>query len=62
MLARIFRQESQDKVFILLEKGVLPPIPPIRPSVGEMLCSIQLNYNAGFRAQQIHLHLPIADK
>ena len=35
--ARVFRQKSQDKATVLLEKGVLPPVPPIGLGVREML-------------------------
>jgi hypothetical protein len=49
-LARVFRQESQHKISILLEKGVLPPVSPIRVGISEMLRAIQLNDQAGFRA------------
>ena len=49
-LADIFRQESQDKVAILLEQGILPPVAPIGLEVRQMLRTIQLDGEAGLGA------------
>jgi hypothetical protein len=49
-LARVLRQETQHKISILLQQGVLPSVPPISVGVGEMLRAIQLNDHARFRA------------
>jgi hypothetical protein len=49
-LACVFRQESQHKISILLQQGVLPSIPSIRIHITEMLRPIQLNDHAGFLA------------
>jgi hypothetical protein len=50
MLARVFRQEPQHKISILLEQDVLPPVPPICFCAGEMLSAVQLDDNAGLGA------------
>ena len=49
-LARVFRQESQDKVSVLLEKSVLPTVAPVGFSIRKMLRAIQLNNQTGFGA------------
>jgi hypothetical protein len=48
--ARVLCQESQYRISILLEQGVLPAVWPIRLNLSEMLRPIQLNDHAGFRA------------
>lgn len=41
--AQVFHQEAPNKLSILLEQGVFPPVSPITVGVGEMLRAIQLN-------------------
>ena len=48
VLPRVFGQESQHKITVLLEQSVLPAIPPICLSVGEMLRAVQFDDHSGF--------------
>jgi hypothetical protein len=54
-LARVFRQETQQEISILLQQGIFPPIPPVRFRISQMLCSIQLNDDIRFFFQRLLL-------
>ena len=42
-LARIFRQKTQDKIFVLLEQGVLPAVAPVGIRAAEVLRSVEFD-------------------
>ena len=56
VFAHIFRQESQHEKSVLLQQGVFPPVPPVRFGISQMLRAVQFDYDAGFRAHQVHFH------
>ena len=60
MFARVFGQEAQNEISILLQQGIFTPVPPISRFAGQMLCPIQFDDDTGLRAKEVHLHLPIA--
>src|SRR4051812_14615722 len=60
LLAGVFRQESQYKISMLLEQGVLPAVASVRLGIGEMLRAIQFNDRVCIHAQKVHLHFPVA--
>ena len=62
ILARVLSQKPQHKVSMLLEHGILPPVPPTRLGASEVLRAVQFNDNGGFATQEVHLHFSSAVK
>src|SRR6478735_1669319 len=58
--AEVFGQKPQHEISALLKQLVLPPVAPVRDTVGEMLRTIQLHGHASVRTQKIDLHAPCA--
>jgi hypothetical protein len=56
VLAEVFGKESEDEITVFLECDVLPTVTPVSFGVGQMLRSVQFDYQAQFFAKQIHFH------
>src|SRR4051812_49181729 len=56
--AEVLGQKPQYQIAALLKQLVLPPVAPVRGTVGEMLRTIQLHCHASVRTQEIDLQAP----
>ena len=62
ILAEVVGQKPQHEISALLEQLVLPPVAPVRETVGEMLRTIQLHCHASVRTKEIHFKGPCTIK
>ena len=60
MFARIFRQEAQNEISILLQQGIFSPVTPVSLGISQMLRTVQFDDHIRLRTKEVHLHFPIA--
>jgi hypothetical protein len=62
VFARVLGKESEDEISVSLQLGIFSPITAVGFFIGQVLRSVQFNYQAIIRAEEVDFHTPVVIK